>query len=162
MTAAEERPVPPIGAPPAADTSGVEVGQVRTWTDRINQRRQGRVTLVDGAHVELSTAGGGLARVTVGMLDPLGPPVSETELAAERLAAIARAKQWLEVTLATRLEDAVTGAWDALQAIDPERDSDELKVEAAQAVATAADDLRRRVAEHVAAKQSEAAAKEKP
>lgn len=154
---ADDEPTTPAAPAP-------EVGQIRTWTDRINQRRQGRVLVLDpdGVHVELSTAGGGIARVTIDMLDPLEAELTEEEKQAAREASVARARAWMEQTLATRLQDCVTGAWDALREMEPDADSDELKVRAGNVVRDAAQALADQLREHVAAKQSEAAAKEKP
>lgn len=130
------------------------VNDVRQWLDRINLRHQGRVTAVDPVArvVTLTTVHGGTATVPASSLLPVDPSPDDAAHAAARLAQVGHAQQWLEVTLPQRLEDCVTGAWDAMTALHPDDQSDDLKVRAAQHVAEAAADLAKRVREHVEAK----------
>lgn len=147
--------VPPIGAAPEA-AELPEVGTVRSWRDRINTVHQGRVTAVDAARREVSftTAHGATATVPASSVVPASEEPGAAEAAAARLAAVAHAQRWLDVTLPQRLEDCVTGAWDALTALEcGDRDSDAVKVAAAERVVQAAGDLADRVRAHVQTKQ---------
>lgn len=128
-----------------------EVGEVRTWLDMVNTRHQGRVTAVDpvARRVSFQTAHGATATVAADRVQPAEPDVGD---ATARLAAVQQANRWMEQTLPMRLEDLVTGAWDALRVLTPDRDSDAVKIDAAKAVVAGAQGLLKRLEEHVAAR----------